>query len=410
MPILFKFVNRFELYLQAKTVIEKIRDKTSVIDYNLFGYWGGTGIGKTSLLEAIYSFLHLSGSSNYLKYDCKTEISNNELVNFLNQNSKNPGIAIIDHLDEYSADPDLLKQACDAFIRNNMPLRVIFCASKLPDQIGKLLRSEQRLIIQLGSLDAEDSLLMLNQIFPEMKKEDKDFLNEYAAGYPQMIAVFCELIKRNNFQMKIDDKKALLWSCLTELAKSLNLDLQNSATNEIEIYLKRLCFLALLDGFSPEIGKQTIEFIANLLNNPNIKFPGKIAFENFIQSSMAYGIFNWKSPFYVFYQPLQLLFRKYINNFEQNYNKKIYKWLDEQYSFKYTKITGIEKGWNLLKLAFYNHQISPYSRAAAINYFKNEIKILEQNNNSDAVNLIKQEIENSEIGQIFKIKSTDIIN
>lgn len=410
MPILFKFVNRFDVYLQAKTVIEKIRDRTGVIEYNLFGYWGGTGIGKTMLLEAIYSFLHLSGNSNYLKYDCKAKNSYDELFDFLNQNSQNPGIALIDHLDEFNSDPNLLKQSCDRFIRNNISLRVIFCASKLPDQIGKLLRPEQRLIVQIGSLNAKDSLLMLDQIFPDMKKEDKDFLNEYAVGYPQMIAIFCELIKKNHFQIKINDKKELIWTFLIELAKSLNLDLQNSTPNNIDIYLKRLSFLSLCDGISPEIGKQTIEFVAELLNDPHIKFISKITFDNFIQSIMANGIVIWKSPFYVFYQPLQLLFRKYMNSFEKNYSDKIYEWLDEQYSSKYSTSTGIEKGWNLLKSSFYHHQILPYTKSVIIRYFQNEIKKLEQDNNVDAVNLIKQEIESSEIGQIFKLRSNDIIN
>ncbi|MBD3340006.1 MAG: hypothetical protein GF353_12905, partial [Candidatus Lokiarchaeota archaeon] len=251
MAITFKFVNLFELYSEAMSVIDNFKRMRGVNKYNLFGYWGASGIGKTMLLNAISLYLQDAEIDNCIIYDCMESENYDTMIKFLNQDSKQPGIAIIDQLEELEhSKSTTFISACDDFINKNIAWRAIFCASRLPDNISQLLRPEQRLITQLGAFNTHDTMEMIDQIFPNLSKKDKNFLIEYAEGYPQMISIFCCLLKKQNRELKsleIRNRKEFLRNSLIELTKSLNPDLNTS--EEIERFLKRLCYLSLFEGF-----------------------------------------------------------------------------------------------------------------------------------------------------------------
>jgi nucleoside-triphosphatase THEP1 len=435
MPILFKFVNRYELFEQAKATIQKADiNNSEFVEYNLFGYWGPPGIGKTTILNAIYSFLENFKIVNFKKYNCRSDGEVELLIEYLNNESKQSGVVIIDNLEEIQYEKyEDFRKACDTFIKRFIPRRVIFCASRLPDRLTKLLRPEQRLIIQLDAMEHKDTLKMLDQIFPEMSHEDKKFLNEYAVGYPQMISVFCcllqnrrvierkkrtiflgrlltKIFKRKNQNTKneeriieIGDKRLFLWEALLELAKSLNPDLK--ALDEKERFMKRMCFLSLFDGFMPEIGKKLFDHVASITNLTELKFERYHDFQNFIQSCLNYSLLKWIRNDYILYRPLKYLLRRYLADFENDYFIKINKWLIEQYTIKIETEKTKDKGNHLLKLTFYKHQLSPFSKEAVFSCLSNEVTNLENEENYDALEILNREIKNSEIGKIFNIYS-----
>lgn len=438
MPILFNFVNRYDLFKQAKATIQKADiNNSEFVEYNLFGYWGAPGIGKTTLLNAIYSHLENFKIVNFKKYNCRSDKEVELLIEYLKNDSKESGVVIIDNLEEIQSEKyEDFQKACDIFIKGFIPRRVIFCASRLPDRLTRLLRPEQRLIIQLDAMEPQDTIKMLDQIFPDMSLEDKEFLNEYAAGYPQLISVFCCLLqsgrvkirnKRTSFLcpllikifkiknrntkneeklekiIEIGNKKLFLWGALIELAKSLNPDLK--APEEIERFMRRLCFLSLFDGFMPEIGKKLFDHAASITNLTDLKFEKYHDLQNFIQICLNYSLLKWIRNDYILYQPLKVLLRKYLADFENEYFIKINKWLIEQYTTKIKTERITDKGNYLLKLAFYKHQVSPFSKKAVFSYISNEVHNLESEESYDALEILNREIKNSEIGKIFNINS-----
>lgn len=399
MSITFKFVNRFDLFTQAKIIIDNIKNLSGVVEPNLYGYWGTPGIGKTSLLDAIYSYIKKSGINNYFKYDCKEDKDVDPFINFLNQNSNEAGIALIDHLEELMHNKfELILEACDSFIRKNIKWRIIFCTSRRPDSILRLLRPEQRLVISLPELDPDGTRQMLDQIYPDMSADDKDFLDEYAVGYPQMMTSFCSIIQEKKYVKKIPNKKLFLW-------KSLE-DLMNQAfLLKIPEDVIRLCYLSLLEGFLIDSGKQLLNYIAFKFNLSNLPFDRFSDFQIFTQTCMNYSILSWAKNDYIFYRPLQILLRKYMSDFEQEPYLKTYEWLVDHYTTKYINACGKDKGHYLLKLTFYRYRVFNLTKEDILNYLSNEIINLEKENNVDAIEIVNQEIKNSEIGKIFNINS-----
>lgn len=407
MAITFRFVNRLELYNQAKLVIDKIENR--LIEYNLYGYWGAPGIGKTAILDAIYSYLKeskIETKINYKKYDCKSD-NIDSIIDSLKQESSVCGIAIIDHLEEIQTEKLYeFQKACETFVNRMLPGKVIFCASKAPDRISKLLRLEQRLIIQLNAMEPNDTIGMINQIFPKMISNDKSFLIEYAVGYPQIISIFCCILQgkqKKEKTIEIKDKKSFLWKALIELIMSIRPDMKSS--EEIERFLWRLFFLSLFEGFMPESGRQLLNFISSKMNSIYLKFDSSLDFQDFIQTSINYSILAWAKNDYILYRPLQNLLRKYLSDFEREKYLITYQWLVNQYNKKYANTKGKEKGHILLKLAFYKHQIKNFTKETIIDYLLKEIAKLEKEKNFDAIEVINQEIKNSEIGNIFNINN-----
>lgn len=408
MAINFKFVNRYDLFEQAKEEIIKIYQGRGVLRFNLYGYWGAAGIGKTRLLNEIERYIKEVDHIRLMVFNCKkSDEKYNALFKFMNLENREPAIVIVDHLEELIYQQkytDRFRDACDSFIKKNMPRRIIFCASRFPDFLTTLLRAEWRAIQQIGAMMLNDTSKMLSQIYPDIDEELAGFLNKYAAGYPQVVAIFCEILQEG----KEGDKHKIVKETLIRLIETLNPDIKSDL--EKSIFLRRLCSLSLTESFMPEIGKSLLDFISKQNSNDNIHFEDWTQFNGFIQQCLHYSIFLWDKNDYLIYEPLKQIFRLYLEDFEAQLSLDIYDWLAKEYQDKYKGEKGKEKGRYLLKLAFYIYKAHKNFEDDAKLCLRDQGKELASSRNTDVVDVITHEIKSSEIGKILGFKKfSDLI-
>ena len=204
---------------KINSYIDQIR--STISKENILRVIGHSGLGKTRL---VFEAFRIENDSKFIKslqnqvvyYDLGLNGLLPDLINYISSHRNQTGIMIIDNCDEHS------HNALNGIIKSTGKLKLItidlITSTDEPSHI-RLDRNDQKNVVKE----------LVNELFSKiLSKSELEYLADKAEGYPQMVILFSESLKKN-------DGKSILQELPEEFLKKLVFGRHNENENEFDI-------------------------------------------------------------------------------------------------------------------------------------------------------------------------------
>ena len=216
---------------KINSYIDQIR--STISKENILRVIGHSGLGKTRL---VFEAFKIENDSTFIKslqnqvvyYDLGFNGLLPALINYISSHRNQSGIMIIDNCDEHA------HNALNGIIKSTGKLKLItidlITSTDEPSYI-RLNRNDQKHVVKK----------LVNELFSKiLSKSELEYLAEKAEGYPQMVILFSESLKKK-------DGKRILQELPEDFLKKLVFGRHNE--NEIEFDIIKACSIFSNFGF-----------------------------------------------------------------------------------------------------------------------------------------------------------------